>query len=125
VGEDLVSAGFSTELLARLSLLVVSDIVATPTTSVAHYVLPGCAYAEKRGTFINAKGRVQKFMKAVEPPGVARPEWEFLHELVHQVTGGNGFSTIEGLFNLLARELPPLAGLEWSRLGDTGVTVTL
>ena len=125
VGEDLVAAGFSLDLLGRLSLLVVSDIVATPTTSIAHYVLPGCAYAEKRGTFINAKGRVQKFMKAVEPPGAARPEWEFLHELVHQVTGGNGYSTIEGLFNLLARELPPLAGLEWSRLGDTGVTVTL
>ena len=125
VGEDLVGAGFSPELLGRLSLLVVSDIVPTPTSAIAHYVLPGCAYAEKRGTFINAKGRVQKFMKAVEPKGDARPEWEFLHELVHHVTGGNGYSTIEGLFNLMARELPPLAGLDWSKLGDAGVTVTL
>ena len=120
-----MSAGLSVELLSKLSLLIVSDVVSTATTPIAHYLLPGCAYAEKRGTFINAKGRVQKFMKAVEAPGDARPEWEFLHELVHQVTGSNGYSTIEGLFNSMAKELSPLAGLEWSRLGDTGVTITL
>ncbi len=124
-GEDLVSTGLSVELLSKLSLLIVSDVVSTATTPLAHYLLPGCAYAEKRGTFINAKGRVQKFMKAVEAPGDARPEWEFLHELVHQVTGSNGYSTIEGLFNSMAKELPPLSGLEWSRLGETGVTITL
>src|SRR5205814_6548155 len=54
----------------------------------------GCAHAEKRGTFTNVKGRVQRFMKAVEPRGEARPEWEFLHELVYNVTGRNGFLKI-------------------------------
>jgi predicted molibdopterin-dependent oxidoreductase YjgC len=95
------------------------------TTAAAHFVLPGCAHVEKRGTFVNVKGRVQKFMRAVEAPGDARPEWEFLHELVHHVTGQNGFSTIEGLFNQMAREVPGFAGLEWAKLGDTGVTVQI
>ena len=78
---------------------------------------------EKRGTFTNGKGRVQKFMKALEPRGDARPEWEFLHELVFNVTGQDGYATIEGLFNLMAKEVPAFNGLTWAGLGDTGVTV--
>ena len=64
-------------------------------------------------------------MKAVEPRGDARPEWEFLHELVHEVTGENGFSSIEGLFNQMALALPALAGIEWAKVGDQGVAVTV
>jgi predicted molibdopterin-dependent oxidoreductase YjgC len=103
----------------------VSDILPNETTERAHYVLPGCAHAEKRGTFTNAKGRVQKFMKAIEPPGDARPEWEFLHELVFQVTGKDGYASIEGLFNAMAKEMPAFKGLNWAGLGDTGVTVPI
>jgi predicted molibdopterin-dependent oxidoreductase YjgC len=62
-------------------------------------------------------------MKAIEPGGEARPEWEFLHELVFNVTGQNGFLTIEGLFNQMAREVPAFHGLTWAGLGDSGVAV--
>ena len=64
-------------------------------------------------------------MSAVEPPGDARPEWEFLHELVFQVTGQDGFVSIEGLFNQMAGEVPAFKGLTWAALGDTGVTVPI
>ena len=124
-GEDVTKHGIGADLLAKLDTLIVSDILPNATTAAAHFVLPGCAHVEKRGTFVNVKGRVQKFMRAVEAPGDARPEWEFLHELVHHVTGQNGFSTIEGLFNQMAREVPGFAGLEWAKLGDTGVTVQI
>ncbi len=124
-GEDVTKCGIGADLLAKLETLIVSDILPNPTTAAATYLLPGCAHAEKRGTFVNVKGRVQKFMKAVEPKGDARAEWEFLHELVHNVTGQNGFSTIEGLFNQMAQEVPAFAGLEWAKLGDTGVTVQI
>jgi len=117
--------GLTAELLQQLETLIVSDILPNETTRLAHYVLPGCAHAEKRGTFTNTKGRVQKFMKAVEPPGEARPEWEFLHDLVYHVTGRNGLVTIEGLFNEMAREVPAFNGLTWAALGDTGVTVQI
>jgi NADH-quinone oxidoreductase subunit G len=124
-GEDVTKCGIGAELLARLGTLIVSDILPSATTAKAHYLLPGCAHAEKRGTFVNVKGRVQKFMKAVEPKGDARPEWEFLHELVENLTGKNGYSSIEGLFNQMAKEVPALNGLEWAKLGDTGVTVKI
>jgi NADH-quinone oxidoreductase subunit G len=124
-GEDVTRIGIGAELLRKLDLLVVSDILPNATSELAHYLLPGCAALEKRGSFTNIKGRVQRFMKAVEPRGDARPEWEFLHELVFAVTGQDGFVTIEGLFNEMAREVPAFKDLTWAGLGDLGVTVPL
>jgi NADH-quinone oxidoreductase subunit G len=124
-GEDVTKHGIGPELLSKLELLVVSDILPNNTTRLAHYFLPGCAHAEKRGSFTNAKGRVQKFMKAIEPRGNARPEWEILHELVFSVTGQDGYVSIEGLFNQMAKEVPGFNGLTWAALGDTGVTVAI
>ena len=124
-GEDVTKHGISSELLGKLETLVVSDILPNKTTAAAHYFLPGCAHAEKRGSFTNVKGRVQRFMKAVEPKGDARAEWEFLHEIVYNVTGQNGFVNIEGLFNQMAAEVPAFNGVTWASLGDTGVTVQI
>jgi len=126
-GEDVTKHGIAPKLLRKLKLLVVSDILPNATTERAHYLLPGCAHAEKRGSFTNLKGRVQKFMQALQPPGNARAEWEFLHELTANVTSGNGFNSIEGLFNQMADDIPAFrkAELTWAALGDTGATVEI
>jgi NADH-quinone oxidoreductase subunit G len=124
-GEDVTKCGLGPDVLGKLETLIVSDILPNNTTEAAHYLLPGNAHAEKRGSFTNIKGRVQRFMKAVEPPGNSRPEWEFLHELVFNVTGQNGFVSIEGLFNQMAKEVPAFAGLTWAGLGDLGASVPI
>jgi len=123
--ETVKEHGLGPDLLAKLDTFIVSDIFPSDTTRLAHFLLPGCAHVEKRGTFTNTKGRVQKFMKAIEPPGDARPEWEFLHELVQAVVGRDEIKTIEGLFNQMARAVPAFNGLSWAGLGDTGVTVEI
>ncbi len=125
IGEDVTRQGFELETLRRLELLVVSDILPNGATEAAHFVLPGCAHAEKRGSFTNVKGRVQRFMKAVEPPGEARPEAEFLGELWERLTGEAAPANLEQLFNQMAREVPAFKGVTWAALGDTGVTVPL
>lgn len=123
-GEDVTRCGIGADLLDRLELLVVSDILPNETTRRAHILLPGCAHAEKRGTFVNASGRVQRFHKAFDGPGDARPEWEFLLEL-EQLPGGGaapqGPASVEAVFNRMAREVPAFAGLQWAGLGDGGV----
>jgi NADH-quinone oxidoreductase subunit G len=124
-GEDVTKHGIGAELLGKLENLIVSDILPNATTAAANYLLPGCAHAEKRGSFVNVKGRVQRFMQALQPKGNARPEWEFLHELIFNVTGQNGFLSIEGLFNQMAKEVPAFNGVTWAALGDTGVTVQI
>ncbi len=124
-GEDVTELGMSPDLLGMLQTLIVSDILPNATTRLAHYLLPGCAHAEKRGTFTQTKGRVQRFMKAVEPPGDARPEWEFLHELILNTTGQDGYASIEGLFNQMAGEVPAFKDLSWAGLGDSGVSIPI
>jgi len=124
-GEDVTKHGISAALLGKLDNLIISDILPNETTKLAHYVLPGCAHVEKRGSFTNVKGRVQRFMKAVEAPGEARAEWDFLHDLVYNFTGKNGFLTIEGLFNEMAKDVLAFHGLTWAALTDIGVTIAI
>ncbi len=44
----------------------------------ADVILPGAAYVEKQGTYVNTEGRVQRMLKAVFPPGEAREDWAIL-----------------------------------------------
>ena len=53
---------------------------------VADVILPGAAYTEKNGTYVNTEGRVQLGRLAVLPPGDAREDWTILRAL-SQVLG--------------------------------------
>jgi NADH-quinone oxidoreductase subunit G len=44
----------------------------------ADLVLPGAAYAEKHGIYVNTEGRVQRSERAAFPPGEAREDWAIL-----------------------------------------------
>jgi NADH-quinone oxidoreductase subunit G len=44
----------------------------------ADVILPGAAYTEKPGTYVNTEGRVQRGFLAVYPPGEAREDWKIL-----------------------------------------------
>lgn len=45
---------------------------------IADIVLPGAAYTEKAGTYINTEGRVQMTRAATSLPGAARTDWKIL-----------------------------------------------
>jgi len=120
IGEDVTKYGIGADLLGKLQTLIVSDILPNKTTALAHYLLPGCAHLEKRGSFVNAKGRVQRFMQAIDTKGNSRAEAEFLGELA-----GLGGANIEKLFNQMAQEIPAFNGLTWGALGDEGVTIQI
>ena len=125
IGEDVTKHGISDKLLEKVEVVLVSDILPNVTTKKAKVLLPGCAHAEKRGTFINAKGRLQRFLKAVEAPGDARPEAEFLAELLSKLSGETYPSNPEGLFNKMAAETKALEGVKWAAIGDLGVDVNI
>jgi NADH-quinone oxidoreductase subunit G len=44
----------------------------------ADVILPGAAYTEKSGTYVNTEGRTQRGFMAVYPPGDAREDWTIL-----------------------------------------------
>ena len=45
-------------------------------------VLPITNFAEEEGTFTNLRGRVQRFLQAKAAPGLARPSWFVLADLL-------------------------------------------
>ena len=47
----------------------------------ADVILPGAAYTEKNGTYVNTEGRVQLGRLAAFPPGDAREDWTILRAL--------------------------------------------
>lgn len=47
----------------------------------ADVILPGSAYTEKDGVYVNTEGRVQQAKRAVFPPGEAREDWKILRAL--------------------------------------------
>jgi len=63
--------------LETLDFLVVQDgFHPTPTTEIAHLVLPAAVWGEKEGTYTNSERRVCKVNRAVAPAGEARSDFD-------------------------------------------------
>jgi anaerobic selenocysteine-containing dehydrogenase len=74
--------GVLQQALGDLDFLVVQDgFHPTPTSSMAHLVLPAAIWGEKEGTFTNSERRVSKVNRAVDPPGEARADFDIFLEL--------------------------------------------
>jgi NADH-quinone oxidoreductase subunit G len=121
LGENLQKAGFEDSTLKKLKLLVSSHILANPTAKLSHVVLPGAGFAEKRGSMVNATGRLQRLNKALEPPGDARDDWETLQDLNRAVDGLDGLYDIADVFVEMAANVPAFKSMTLSKIGDLGV----
>ncbi|MGI8425141.1 MAG: molybdopterin oxidoreductase family protein [Actinomycetota bacterium] len=61
------------------------DFFLSETCDRADVVLPGTSWAEDEGVSTNAEGRVIKYNKATEPPGLARPDWWIVCEIARRL----------------------------------------
>jgi NADH-quinone oxidoreductase subunit G len=124
LGEDALECEISEADLSKLESLVVTAILPNSTTANATVLLPAASWAEKRGSMINVKGRLQRLNQAISSPGKARSDWEILRDLIQAAGGANGINTIDELFKQIAAEYPALEGLSLSRIGDLGIDLT-
>jgi assimilatory nitrate reductase catalytic subunit len=70
------------QALETLEFLVVQDgFDPTPTSAMAHLVLPAAMWGEKEGTYTNSERRVSKVNAAVKPPAEARPDFDIFLDL--------------------------------------------
>lgn len=122
-GENLLQAGFTERDLEKVPFIASLHILANASAELSDVVLPGTAYPEKRGSMINVTGRLQRLNRAVKAPGNAHDTWEILRDLIVACGGSNGIHTIEDVFKRLAAEVPALADLTFSKIGDQGVQV--
>ncbi len=123
LGEDLSEQGLDAKVLEELPCLVAMSILPNATTRAATVVLPGSGFAEKRGSMINVKGRLQRLNHAIPSPGDARDDWEILRDLIQALTGSNGLYMIEDVFKAMSNDVSALQGLSLSKIGDLGVQV--
>jgi NADH-quinone oxidoreductase subunit G len=121
LGENLLKVGFQRQDLEKVSFLTTLHILANATAELSHVVLPGTAYAEKRGSMINATGRLQRLNKAVNAPGNVRDTWEILRDLVVACGGSNGLYSVEDVFKCLANDTAVFSGLSFAKIGDLGI----
>ena len=121
-GEDPRHLGLGEEDLSRLDFLVCLDILPNTGTKHASAILPGAGFAEKRGSMVNVKGRIQRLNRATQPPGAAREDWEILADILRAL-GAEVPQTLEGVFKEMAAAIPALSGLSLAKLGDEGVPV--
>jgi NADH-quinone oxidoreductase subunit G len=78
----------------------------------ADVILPGAAYTEKHGTYVNTEGRVQRSLLAIYPPGEARDDWRILRAFGERVGKILPYDTIEALRARLEQVNPVFARLD-------------
>jgi NADH-quinone oxidoreductase subunit G len=83
----------------------------------ADIILPGAAYSEKDGTYVNTEGRVQFAEKAVFAPGDAREDWTILRALADALGVNVGF---DSLAELQAKMIDAVPALGVEGLADYG-----
>jgi NADH-quinone oxidoreductase subunit G len=86
---------------------------------MADLVLPGAAYSEKHGTYINLEGRVQRGEKAVFPPGIAREDWTIFRAVSDLLGKPLPFDTFDQLRGAIIADHPEfgtdgLLKLKWA-----------
>ena len=75
----------------------------------ADVILPGAAYTEKDGTYVNTEGRVQYGAVAVKPPGDAREDWRIIRALSAYMGHALPYDTLQELRAHLADSYPVFA----------------
>jgi len=78
----------------------------------ADVILPGAAYTEKGGTYVNTEGRAQLTARAIFPPGEAREDWTILRALSAVLGQALPFDSLQELRGKMYAAHPHLALLD-------------
>jgi NADH-quinone oxidoreductase subunit G len=78
----------------------------------ADVILPGSAYTEKDGMYVNTEGRVQMARRAVTPPGDAKEDWKILRALSERLGKALPYDTRAQLLDRIMTEFPHLSDID-------------
>ncbi len=120
--ESEADATHARHLLSSLDHLVVQDIFRTATAELADVVLPAAAdWCEYEGTVTNSERRVQRVRKALDPPGLARPDTHIICGVAQRLGHDWGEPTAEQVWDeLRSVSLNWHHGMSYDRLDALG-----
>ncbi|WP_375228085.1 NADH-quinone oxidoreductase subunit NuoG [Roseobacter sp. S98] len=78
----------------------------------ADIILPGAAYTEEPGLFVNTEGRPQLALRAGFAPGEAKENWAILRALSAECGAQLAYDSIAQLRQALVQEVPHLAKID-------------
>lgn len=79
---------------------------------VADIILPGAAYTEKSGLYVNMEGRVQLSSRAVPPKGDAKEDWAIIRALSAKLNRVLPYDNLEALRTKLMADHPTFMSLD-------------
>ncbi len=94
--------------------------------SRADVILPGAAYTEKNGTYVNSEGRPQRAQLAAFPPGEAREDWTILRALSETLGVTLPYDSLAAVRQRMAEIAPHLENIDevttapWTTFGGAG-----
>ena len=91
----------------------------------ADVILPGAAYTEKTGIYVNTEGRPQFADRAVFPPGDAREDWSILRALSDPLGARLPYDSLAQLRATLAAAHPHLVRFDEIKPADPAAIVGL
>jgi len=91
----------------------------------ADVILPGAAYTEKTGIFVNTEGRVQMANRAGFPPGEAREDWAIIRALSDVLAKKLPYDSLAALRQSIFKAVPHLMRLDQIAAGNADDLKTL
>jgi NADH-quinone oxidoreductase subunit G len=91
----------------------------------ADVILPGAAYTEKSGIFVNTEGRPQMANRAGFPPGEAREDWAIIRALSEVLAKKLPYDTLAALRQAIFKTAPHLMRLDQIEAADAAGIKTL
>lgn len=79
---------------------------------IADVVLPGAAYTEKSGTYVNTEGRVQMTRAAVNLPGASRTDWKIIRAISEFLGAPLPYDDVGALRDRMVEISPALASYD-------------
>lgn len=102
--------------LHGLEFLAVSDIFLTDTAQLADVVFPAVTFAEKSGTITNSERRVQLMRQAIDPIGLAWPDYKIVIELSRRLGYEMDYDSPAEIMEEVCMLTPIYGGMYYDRL---------
>jgi NADH-quinone oxidoreductase subunit G len=83
----------------------------------ADVILPGAAYTEKQGLYVNTEGRVQIANRAAFPPGDAREDWAIIRALSEVMAKRLPYDSLGALRQAIFKAVPHLMRVDQIEAG--------
>ena len=110
----------------RDSFVIYQGCMGDRGAQIADVILPGAAYTEKAGTYVNTEGRVQRSLKATFAPGQAKEDWAIIRALSAVLGKTLPYDNLTEIQHRLIEVSASFAlrdeveAAAWGRFGDSG-----